>query len=66
MTTARFFSSAFLPAAILRHAPRVDGDGLLEEDVLAGLDGGGEVDRAEAGRAWRVITSSMSLLTSSL
>ena len=31
-------------------AGRVDGDRLLHEDVLAGFDGGFEVDRAEAGR----------------
>ena len=31
-------------------ADRIDGDRLLHEDVLAGLDGGLEVDRPEAGR----------------
>jgi hypothetical protein len=34
----------------LADAGGVDGDGLLHEHVLAGLDGGLEVDRAEAGR----------------
>ena len=32
------------------HAGDVDGDRLLGEDVLAGVDGGREVERAEAGR----------------
>ena len=46
-----FFSSIFLADSEHRaHAGRVDGDRLLGEDVLAGLDGGLEVHRAEAGR----------------
>ena len=32
------------------HAGAVDGDRLFHEDVLAGLDGRLEMDRAEAGR----------------